>query len=149
MSRILLISVKPEFAEKIIAGEKTIELRKACPKAKKDDIVIIYATVPVKAVIGICRVEDIISLAPSTMWRYHNEKLGIDRKRYLAYYEYTDRAVGIVLKSACRLNTSIELSAIKKMFPKFSPPQTFRYYSKIEILRIYTNRFATESYILE
>lgn len=142
MSKVLLISVKPEYADKIVAGEKTIELRKACPNVAKDDIVIIYSTVPVKAVIGICRVEEIIKLKPSVMWRNHKEKLGIDRKPYMAYYEDMETAVGIVLKSACRLDSKIELSSIKRLFPKFSPPQTFRYYPKNDIFRTFLKGLA-------
>jgi predicted transcriptional regulator len=141
MSKTLLISVKPEFANKIVTGEKTIELRKACPNVTKNDIVIIYSTLPVKAVIGICRVEEVIKLKPSTMWRNHREKLGIERKRYMAYYEETETAIGIVLKSACRLDNKIDLADIKKIFPKFSPPQTFRYYPKADIFRTFLKGF--------
>lgn len=137
MSKFLLISVKPEFADKIIAGEKTIELRKACPNVSTDDIVIIYSTVPVKAVIGICRVDEVIKMKPEAMWKFHKEKLGIEKKRYSSYYKETETAVGIVLKSACRLEKKIELSSIKKLFPTFSPPQTFRYYAKSAILRTF------------
>lgn len=142
MSRILLISVKPEFANKIVNGEKTIELRKSCPKVSPNDIVIIYSTVPIKAVIGICRVEEVLKMNPSSMWRNHRLKLGIEKKRYMAYFESNDTAIGIVLKSACQLETKIQLSAIKKLFPKFSPPQTFRYYSKTEIFRTFLRGFA-------
>ena len=44
---ILLISVKPEFAEKILRGEKTIELRKSAPKKVDiEDYILIYVTSP-------------------------------------------------------------------------------------------------------
>ena len=48
VENILLISVKPEFAKKIINGEKTIELRKSTPKrVNKDNYILIYVTSPI------------------------------------------------------------------------------------------------------
>lgn len=32
----ILISIRPEWVEKILNGEKTIEIRKSCPKEWKD-----------------------------------------------------------------------------------------------------------------
>lgn len=142
MSKVLLISVKPEFAEKIVNGEKSIELRKCSPKVSKNDMVIIYSTDPVMAVVGICKVEEIIKMNPTMMWNGHKEKLGIDKKRFMAYYEDSKNAIGIVLKAACRLDQQIQLRVIKKIFPKFSPPQTFRYYAKSDIFKTYLTRIA-------
>lgn len=137
MKNVLFISVKPEYAHKIISGEKTIELRKVAPKASENDIVIIYSTNPEKAIIGICKVASVIKLKPTTMWANHKNNLGINKKSYTDYYRDADKAVGIVLKSACKLDMQIDLSAIKQIFPKFSPPQTYRYYTKNSILRTY------------
>lgn len=138
MSRVMLISIKPEFAEKIFNGEKSIELRKATPSVEPGDVVIVYCTLPVKAVIGYCRVEKIIKMAPKQLWLEHQSRLGIDEKRFREYYKNVDMAVGISLKEICRLDDDISLDTIKEKFPRFSPPQTFRYYDN-EVLEKYIN----------
>ena len=57
---LLIISVKPKYAEKILRGEKTIELRKCAPKkVGKDDYILIYVTAPVKELWGIYKIEKI------------------------------------------------------------------------------------------
>ncbi|MCW3072010.1 MAG: hypothetical protein JWQ09_6061 [Segetibacter sp.] len=126
----MFISVKPEFVEKIFNGSKTIELRKSAPNIKKDDVIIIYSTSPVMAVIGTCRVKEIISLKPTNLWNVYSHKFGIERKRYFEYYEGKEIAIGIVLKDVKKINTQIPLSKLRAKFKNFHPPQTFRYFDK-------------------
>lgn len=127
MERSLFISVKPEFVEKIFNGSKTIELRKSAPNVKKDDVIIIYSTSPIMAVIGTCKVKDILILKPAKLWNEHSSRFGIDRKRYFDYYDGKDIAVGIVLKEVKKFNKQIPLSKLRSKFANFHPPQTYRY----------------------
>lgn len=142
MRKVLVVSIKPEFAEKIFNGQKSIELRKSAPNVSPGDIVVIYSTHPVKAVIGICQVKEIIKMQPSLMWSKHNDKLGIDKKRFQEYFFNTSQAVGIVLTAIYRLQESVSLVAIRKMIPMFQPPQTFRYYNKSKVFKSYIRQTA-------
>ena len=142
MGKALIVSIKPEFAEKIFNGTKSIELRKSTPNVLPGDAVIIYCTDPIKAVLGICIIKEILKLKPSVMWKNHNCLLGIDQKRYKTYYENSDVAIGIVLTSICKLEKNISLSTIKEMFPMFQPPQTFRYYKKSTLFKTYLQQLA-------
>jgi len=47
----LLMSIKPKYAYKILRGEKKFELRKKCDKIDYGTRVIIYASSKVKAII--------------------------------------------------------------------------------------------------
>lgn len=133
MSKILLISVKPEFAERIFNGTKQIELRKSSPNVSSGDIVIVYSTLPEKAVIGTCVIKEVIKRSPTQLWKMHSDQLGIDKKRYFEYYKDSNIAVGIVLTSIEKFSNKISLDSIKKHFPKFSPPQTFKYLTKWQV----------------
>lgn len=44
MSKAVLISIKPKWCEKIANGEKTIEIRKSCPKLDTPFVCYIYCT---------------------------------------------------------------------------------------------------------
>lgn len=137
MNRVLLISVKPEFANKIFDGSKRIELRKSRPNIGAGDIVVIYSTVPEKAVIGICAVNEVLEETPDYIWKNHYQVLGIDKKRYFEYYKDSDIAIGIVLTPIQKLPKKIPLDSIRKTFPRFSPPQTFRYFDRLDLVRVY------------
>jgi len=137
MGKALIVSIKPEFAERIFDGTKSIELRKCSPDVLPGDMIIIYCTNPVKAVLGVCEVERILKLKPSVMWKNYGFSLGIDKKRYTAYFENSQLAVGIVLTKVCKLDKNISLSTIKAVLPFFHPPQTFRYYNKAKLFKSY------------
>jgi predicted transcriptional regulator len=135
INKVLLISIKPEFADKIFNGKKKIELRKSMPSVEKGDWVIVYSTDPVKAVVGICEVKNVIKTSRTKMWKTHSKSLGINQKRFWEYYSNNTYAIGIELTKINKLDQKVLLSSIKKSLPKFAPPQTFRYYTYDEILK--------------
>jgi predicted transcriptional regulator len=139
MSKLLLISIKDKYVREIVSGNKTIELRKAQPKVKAGDTVIIYTTQPKKAVTAIATVKRIIRLSPEEMWKVHKGKLGIVKNEYDDYYKESKSAVGIELCDIVVLDAEILLSAIKIIHPGFTPPQTFKYLDKFQTLRDYKN----------
>ena len=135
-NKVVLVSIKPEFADKIFDGSKSIELRKVSPNANPGDLMVVYSTSPEMAVVGICKIQKVIKSSPKEIWEMHSEVLGIDEIRFNDYYSESTIAVGIVIENAKRLKTKIPLSIIKKRFPKFAPPQTFKYFSREFISKI-------------
>ena len=57
----VLLSIKPEFAEKIFDGTKKFEFRKTIFKNNNVQKVIVYASSPVQKVIGEFSIEDILN----------------------------------------------------------------------------------------
>ena len=134
-NKYLFISVKPEFADKLMSKEKSIELRKVKPNVKSGDYIVIYASSPVKCVVGFGKIKQIIITTPSKMWAEHSGELGIDKERYDAYYQDRDRSIGIEIESIKSI-PSISLKNIKKIDPKFHPPQVYRYVTNEQICKI-------------
>ncbi len=60
MSRYILMSFKPLYAFKIINNEKDCEVRTYFGNININDIVLIYASTPIKAIIGMFRVKDVV-----------------------------------------------------------------------------------------
>lgn len=126
---LLIISVKPEYAKKILKGEKTIELRKCAPKkVGKDGYILIYVTAPVKELWGIYKIENIIKENPNTLWENFGEKTGITKQEFNNYYKENKNAFGIQLQEVKNLfKHSIKLDNLKNLIPGFMPPQTYSY----------------------
>ena len=135
MNRILLISIKPEYANRIFKGVKTIELRKTSPKVNKDDLIVFYVTSPEKMVKGIGKVKEIVEDTPSNLWLNYRNLAGINEDSYFDYFENSNKAVGILLKDIVEFDESISLSKIKSEYPSFAPPQSYQYLNKIDFLR--------------
>ena len=129
---LLIISVKPEYARKILKGEKTIELRKCAPKkVGKDGYILIYVTAPVKELWGIYKIENIIKENPNTLWENFGKQTGISKKEFNDYYKENNSAFGIQLQEVKNLiKHSIKLDNLKNSIPGFMPPQTYSYIDK-------------------
>lgn len=126
---LLLVSIKPQYAEKIFKGEKTIELRKSAPRqAGKDSYMLIYVTAPVKELWGVCKIENIIKENPKTLWDNFGKETGVSKKEFYDYYQKNNYAFGIQLKEVRNLlKGSVNLKSLKSLIPGFMPPQTYAY----------------------
>ena len=138
MSKVIILSIKPEFSDRIFSGTKKIELRKSKPNLEKNDIILVYNTVPDKAVVGICRVNEIIQSTPNDIWKKYSNDLGIDEKRYFDYYLGREKAIGLKIDSFRKFKRKISLETIREFIPSFSPPQTFKYYNREVLMGILT-----------
>lgn len=132
-SNILLLSIKPEYANKIFEGSKTVELRRVRPRLKEDDIVIVYASCPEKAIVGWFEVEKIIEEHPNKLWNKVENEAGIDRKAFDTYYQGASLGYGIFFKKIFRFKPPIYLEIIKEQWSEFRPPQSYHYLKPSEV----------------
>lgn len=135
----LFIAVKPEYANKIISGQKDIELRKMKPHVQQGDYVIIYASAPVKAVLGFGKIKGIIECNPKYLWERYSNRLGINKQSYFSYYDGYHKAVGIEF-DMIRAISPIGLEELRKVDPNFQPPQIYRYVTNKEIVTVLSKR---------
>ncbi len=125
---VLFISVKPHFIEKILAGEKSVELRRVRPKiAAPGTLVVFYASSPVCEVVGSGRIKQIDAATPTAIWERHRDELGLSRSEYRSYLAGVKEAVGILLEDIRPLARRIPLATIREQLEGFEPPQSFRY----------------------
>jgi len=135
----LFIAVKPEYANKLISGKKDIELRKMKPNVQPGDYVIIYASAPVKAVVGFGKVKTIIECTPKCLWERYSNRLGINEQSYFSYYDGYHKAIGIefdMIKSVM----PIGLEELRRVDPSFQPPQIYRYVTNEDIVNVLSKR---------
>lgn len=137
IKKYLFISVKPEFANKIITREKCIELRKIKPRVRPGDYIIIYASSPIKCVVGFGRIKQILDITPIEMWNNHSAYLGIDENRFYSYFQGRNRAIGIEIETIKSI-TPITLAGLKRVDTNFQPPQIYRYVTNQQICETIT-----------
>lgn len=92
----VLMSIKPEYVEKILNGTKKYEYRKT--KTKLDiDKIIIYSTNPVKKVVAEVEVKNILIDTPENIWNKTKEYSGTTKKFYDAYFKNKKEAIAYEL----------------------------------------------------
>ena len=124
----LFVSIKPRFAEKILAGEKAVELRRVRPnEAVPGTMVVLYASSPICEVVGTGRIRRIEEGSPTAIWERHRGQLGLPRSEYRSYFAGASQAVGILLEDVRPLRRRVPLAALRERLSGFEPPQSFRY----------------------
>ena len=92
----VLLSIKPEFAEKIFEGTKKYEFRKAIFKNPEVKIVVVYASSPVQKIIGEFEIDRIIVHDLETLWNKTKKHSGISEDFFFQYF--SDRELGYAIK---------------------------------------------------
>jgi len=132
-NKVLLLSIRPMYAEKIFQGLKKVELRRVRPKIQHGDYILVYVTSPIKALEGVLRVDYVIEDRPHELWPHVKKFAGVTRDEFDAYYDGANKGFGIFLKEAKRINNPISLDRLRKLFEGFHPPQSYRYLHPAEI----------------
>jgi predicted transcriptional regulator len=125
--RALLISVRPRFAELLVSGQKTVELRRVQPSVTPGTLVLLYASSPICALVGTGSIDDIQVSGHDDIWHRHGPRTGISRDEYDAYFEGATAAVAITLTSVRPLPRAVPLRELRQGRKWFRPPQSFRY----------------------
>ena len=120
----VLLSIKPEYAEKILSGEKRFEFRKALFKNKNVKTVVIYATMPVGKVVGEFEFDGVVTGTPKAVWSQTESHSGISQDFFEEYFEGRAMAHAIRVGSVKRYNEPLNLTAI---LPNGFAPQSYRY----------------------
>lgn len=128
----VLVSVRPRFAEMIFSGEKTVELRRVCPKIHAGDLALIYVSSPAKQLQGAFQVKKIVSASPSALWKKVGKKSGLSRTEFLEYFRGKTKAHALVICQVWKLPIPVCLNSLRQRKGGFRPPQNFHYLNRNE-----------------
>nr|WP_298657464.1 hypothetical protein [uncultured Flavobacterium sp.] len=119
----VVLSIKPQFANKIFDGSKKFEFRKAIFKNKNVTSVLVYASSPVQKVIGEFEIGEIFNFDLETLWDKTKEHSGITEDYFYEYFADRKRGFAIQIKNNMRYTVPKNL---KEDF-NLTPPQSFAY----------------------
>ncbi len=131
----MLLSVHPRFATAILAGSKTVEVRRQRVAAPPGIPVLLYATAPTMAVVGMARIASVHVASPKEVWSAHSAQTGITRREYDAYMSGATQASGLTLEDPVSLDEPVTLSALRSA-GAFHPPQSYRYMKGEELRQV-------------
>lgn len=120
----VILSIKPEYCEKIKNGEKKFEFRKRIFKRHEDiESVYIYATSPIKKIVASFTFENIIKDSPDNLWEKCKIFAGIEKGKFFDYFGNNKEGFAIKIEKV----TSFDPIDPKSIIPEFTPPQSFQY----------------------
>ncbi|MBO9154674.1 ASCH domain-containing protein [Chitinophaga sp. GCM10012297] len=119
----VVLSIKPEFAEKIFNGTKKYEFRKSIFKNQEIKTVIVYASSPVQRVIGEFEIDEIINCGLDDLWNTTHQFSGISKQFFDKYFAQKEQGYAIKIKKVKRYKHP---KCLKSEF-NLLPPQSFAY----------------------
>jgi predicted transcriptional regulator len=119
----VLLSIRPEFASKIFDGSKRYEYRRVMFKNQEVSRVIVYASDPIKRIIGEFEIEDIFYDDPQVLWIKTKNYAGMSEKRFFKYFINKSKGYAIKVKTTTMYDDPLPLNSLMVS----SPPQSFMY----------------------
>ncbi|MBE6496516.1 MAG: hypothetical protein E7Z78_08755 [Methanobrevibacter thaueri] len=115
----LIISIKPQFVEKILSGEKKYEFRRRIYKQEVDKIYI-YQTLPDASIVARFIPGEIVMDTPQNLWDRFKDVSGTTEEYLLGYLHDKDEAYAIEI-------TNLEVYDEPFIPEGIQAPQSYKY----------------------
>jgi len=119
----VILSIKPEFANKIFNGTKKFEFRRTLFKNKEVNKIVVYASAPISKVIGEFEIDRIFHEELDQLWNQTSKFSGISENYYMKYFNGKESGYAIEVKNPKKYKIGL---CIKQNFG-LNPPQSFAY----------------------
>jgi len=142
--RAVLLSIKPKYADLILAGSKRVELRRSWP-SNDIGVMVLYSSAPIQKLVGIAFIDHIEECDFESLWSLANANGGgVTYDELKIYVEGKKTAFGVLIN---RVKIAEILVDPRDLFPDFSPPQSFLYLDPAEFLQVMRAMFPSEELI--
>lgn len=131
--RAVLLSIKPKYADLILASTKRIELRRSWP-SNDIGVMVLYSSAPIQKLVGVAFIDRIEECDLEQLWVLAEANGGgVTYDELKAYIEGKKTAFGIMIDHVKVAEVEIDP---KDLFPNFTPPQSFSYLDPIDFHRV-------------
>ena len=119
----VLLSIKPEFADKIFDGTKKFEFRRTIFTRSHINTALVYASSPIQRVIGEFEISQVLFDDIDNLWLRTRDYAGIDKACFFKYFSDKNKGYAIEIKKVRKYKNPLHL---QERF-QIQPPQSFAY----------------------
>jgi predicted transcriptional regulator len=122
----VLMSIKPTFAERIVAGSKSVEIRKRFSDKWAGHDVILYASQPRGALVGTATIGSVTKGRPADIWSQFETGIACSKAEFDCYVGAAHNITAIELKGITPYQEVVHLSELSQLLrEKLRPPQSY------------------------
>jgi predicted transcriptional regulator/N-acetylglutamate synthase-like GNAT family acetyltransferase len=122
----LLMSMKADFAERVMNGSKSIEVRKRFSERWTNHEVVFYASKPTGSLVGKATVNSITRGRTEDIWSQFEGRIGCSRQEFDAYVADAGEVTAIEFKNASRYGNPMRIDEISRLLSqRLAPPQSY------------------------
>jgi predicted transcriptional regulator len=120
----VLLSIKPQYAEAILDGRKTFELRRKIFRNRSVNTMVIYSSSPVQRVVGEVEIQEVLEAAPDDLWEKTSDGAAVEREFFDQYF--AERKTGYAVR-VTRPQRYDKPRSLSEHYGLARPPQSFCY----------------------
>ena len=109
------MSIKAEYAEKILSGRKKVEIRKNFSKKWKASKITIYASSPERSLVGEVLIKELVFDSPENIWEKFSDQIGCTKEDFDRYTTSKNKVYAIVLQDAFTYSKRVSIREISSL----------------------------------
>ncbi len=122
----ILVSMKPKYADRILAGSKLVEVRKKFSGRWVGRRAVLYASSPQKALVGEATVRAVTSGSPTEIWARFGPNIGCSSGEFAEYVGGATKVSAIELDDVYPYREPVSVSQISHLLRQdLRPPQSY------------------------
>jgi predicted transcriptional regulator len=130
--RSVLLSVKPRYANALLDGTKTAEIRRRFPDLPLGTVVFVYASSPERRLIGTFAIRGIRRLPADRLWAAYPGQLALTRQEVRDYLRGRREGVAIETADVVRWRRPVTLAEFR-LHSGIDVPQSWRYINEAQL----------------
>ena len=123
----LLLSLKPLYADLVFKGLKTAELRRRIASHIENRDVFVYVSSPIMEMRGGFRAGEVWHGEPEDVWNMVSKLARVEKQDFDTYFEGQTVAYAFEITEVWESPKPVPLNKLRKQFPNFVVPQSWRY----------------------
>jgi predicted transcriptional regulator len=123
------MSIKPKYSRLIFGGRKHFELRRTPIRVESGDVVVVYESAPVMAVVGAFVTDGVARGDVEHLWVVHGREFGVTALEYSSYFAGARTAHAIKVRKVVQVSP-VPLDDLRGRFCGFRPPQSYAYWTR-------------------
>jgi predicted transcriptional regulator len=129
----VLLSVRPRFADALLDGTKTVEMRRRPMRLHAGTLCLLYASSPIRALTGALSVAGVDHGTPDELWRRHSSRTALTRDEYNDYLDGRSTACALLVAAVIAFHTPVPLAELRRRSDAFVVPQSYRFVDDCEL----------------
>jgi len=122
----ILISIKPKYVERIIAGTKPVEVRKRFSERWLGCRAVLYGSHPLSSLVGEATISAISVGTPAQIWSTYGPRIGVERREFEEYSSASSELSAIELSEVTPYMEPVSLAQLSHLINSdLRPPQSF------------------------
>ncbi|MBU1702407.1 MAG: hypothetical protein KJ970_03690 [Candidatus Eisenbacteria bacterium] len=122
----VVLSLKPVYAQLILTGRKTVEVRRRFNRKWAGKRAVLYASRPLGALIGEALIADVVSGTPSAIWNEYGKAIGCSIREYENYVTGATEISALILGEILPYISPIPLMQVSHLIKRdVRAPQSY------------------------